>query len=111
MGKAPKAPSPQAQAWAEARKRFHLTHAQVQMARELGLNSRKLGKLANHRQELWKAPLPQFIEYLYRKRFGQERPQTVTPVEHRARPAVGRKAARAAAAPANLGGSAEGGLT
>ena len=79
MGKAPKALSPQAQAWAEARKRFHLTHAQVQMARELGLNSRKLGKLANHRQELWKAPLPQFIEYLYRKRFGRERPQTVTP--------------------------------
>jgi hypothetical protein len=29
----------------------------VQMARELGLSPGKLGKIANHRQELWKAPL------------------------------------------------------
>ena len=111
MGKAPKALSSQALAWVEARKRYHLTHAEVQMARELGLNPRKLGKLANHRQESWKAPLPQFIEYLYRKRFGRERPQAVTPVEQWARLAAGRKAARDAAAPANVGGSAEGGLT
>jgi hypothetical protein len=111
MGKAPKALLPQAQAWVEARKRYHLSHAQVQMARELGLNPRKLGKLASHRQEPWKVPLPQFIEYLYRKRFGRERPQAVTPVEQWARPAAGRKAARDAAAPANVGGSAEGGLT
>ena len=110
MGKAPKALSLQAQAWGEARKRYHLTHAQVQMARELGLNPRKLGKLASHRQEPWKAPLPQFIEY-HRKRFGRERPQAVTPVEQWTRPAAGRKAARDAAAPANVGGSAEGGLT
>jgi hypothetical protein len=44
----------------------------VQMARELGLNPRKLGKIDNHRQEPWKAPLPQFIEHLYLKRFGRE---------------------------------------
>ena len=44
------------------------------MARELGLNPRKLGSLANHRQESWKAPLPDFIEDMYRKRFGRERP-------------------------------------
>ena len=44
------------------------------MARELGLNPRRLGKIANHRQEPWKAPLPQFIEDLYLKRFGRERP-------------------------------------
>src|SRR5688572_29295239 len=48
--------------WIEARKRFHLSHAQVQMARELGMNPRKLGSLANHKQEPWKAPLPIFIE-------------------------------------------------
>jgi hypothetical protein len=100
MGKAPKALSPQVQAWVAARKRYHLSHAQVQMARELGLNPRKLGKLANHRQEPWKAPLPQFIEYLYRKRFGRERPQAVMPVEQWAR----QKAARDAAAPANARG-------
>lgn len=58
--------------WIEARQRYHLSHAQVQMGRELGLNPRKLGKIANHRQEPWKMPLPQFIEHLYQKRFKRE---------------------------------------
>jgi hypothetical protein len=57
------------QLWIDARKRHRLSHEQVQMARELGLNPRKLGKLDNHRQEPWKLPLPAFIEQLYRKRF------------------------------------------
>jgi hypothetical protein len=98
MGKAPKALSPRVQAWVEARKRYHLLHAQVQMARELGLNPRKLGKIANDRQEPWKAPLPQFIEHLYLKRFGRERPQVVTPAGEWARPAVAEKATRNVAA-------------
>ena len=51
MGKFPKSLPPQAQAWTEARQQDHLSHTQVQMARELGLNPRKLGKIANHRQE------------------------------------------------------------
>ena len=51
MRKFPKSLPPQAQAWTEARQQYHLSHAQVQMARELGLNPRKLGKIANHRQE------------------------------------------------------------
>jgi hypothetical protein len=42
------------QEWIEARKRFHLSHAHVQMGRELGLNPRKLGKIDNHDQERWK---------------------------------------------------------
>ncbi len=46
----------------------HLSHAQVQMARELGMNPRKLGSLDNHKQERWKAPLPVFIEQCYRRR-------------------------------------------
>ena len=73
------------QNWIEARKRFHLSHAHVQMARELGMNPKKLGKLDNHRQEPWKAPLPEFIEHLYFKRFGRERPEVVMSVEERAR--------------------------
>ena len=52
------------------------------MAREPGLNPGKLGKLSNHRQEPWKAPLPQFIEHLYLKRFGREQPRVVTPAEN-----------------------------
>jgi hypothetical protein len=82
------------QDWIEARKRFHLSHAHVQMARELGMNPRKLGKLDNHRQEPWKAPLPQFIEHLYFKRFGRERPQVVMSIEDRARAKDAKRAAR-----------------
>jgi len=69
------------QPWIDARKRFHLSHAHIQMARELGLNPKKLGGLANHRQEPWKAPLPEFIAELYRKRFGKDRPDDVRPLE------------------------------
>jgi hypothetical protein len=80
--------------WVEARKRHHLSHAQVQMARELGMNPKKLGKLDNHDQEPWKAPLPQFIEHLYLKRFGRERPQVVMSVEEHARAQRAKKEAR-----------------
>lgn len=67
--------------WFEARKKYRLTHAQVQMARELGLNPKNFGGLANHRQEPWKLPLPSFIEEIYRKRFGVERPSEVFSLE------------------------------
>lgn len=61
-----------------AQGRHHLSDKQVQMARELGLNPDKLGKTDNHRQEPWKAPLPQFIEDIYFKR---EEPETVRPLK------------------------------
>jgi hypothetical protein len=69
------------QVWIDARKKYHLSHAQVQMARELGMNPKSFGKLANHRQEKWKLPLPQFIEELYFKRFGRTQPEQVTSIE------------------------------
>ena len=69
------------QPWFEARKKYRLTHAQVQMARELGLDPKKFGGLANHRQEPWKVPLPNFIEEVYLKRFGVERPAEVMSLE------------------------------
>jgi hypothetical protein len=67
--------------WIEARKRFHLSHAQVQMARELGMDPKKFGGLNNHRQEPWKQPLPQFIATLYQKRFGKAAPDVVRSIE------------------------------
>ena len=76
MAKGKKLP-PKYQAWVDARKRFHLSHAQVQMAQELGMNPKKLGKLANHDQEPWKAPLPIFVESLYWKHFKKRRPDNV----------------------------------
>lgn len=67
--------------WMVAQKRHRLSDKQVQMARELGLNPDKLGKIDNHRQEPWKAPLPQFIEHIYFKRFKREEPETVKPLK------------------------------
>jgi hypothetical protein len=63
--------------WIEAKRRHRLTDEQVQMARELGMNPKKLGKLDNHRQEPWKLPLAQFIQELYQKRFKRPRPEHV----------------------------------
>lgn len=83
MGKA-KMPQ-KLQPWIDARERFHLSHAHIQMARELGLNPKKLGKIANHRQEPWKAPLPVYLEELYERRFGRRRPEKVLSVEELAR--------------------------
>jgi len=71
------------QIWIDARKRHRLSHEQVQVARELGLNPKKLGKLDNHRQEPWKLPLPAFIEQLYRKRFCKDRPDVLLSLEDR----------------------------
>jgi hypothetical protein len=67
--------------WIDARKRFHLSDMHIQMARELGLNPKKFGKLANHEQQPWKAPLPNFIESIYFKRFGKRRPEQVRSIE------------------------------
>ena len=67
--------------WVEAKKKYHLTDVQVQMARELGLNPTKFGGLANHQQEPWKLPLPEFIEELYFKRFKKKQPDTVEMLE------------------------------
>jgi hypothetical protein len=80
------------QVWIVARTRHHLSHAHVQMARELGMNPKKLGKIDNHRQEPWKVPLPQFIEHLYFKRFGKRRPDVVVSIEERARQEADKKA-------------------
>lgn len=67
--------------WIEARKKYRLSHARVQMARELGLNPKNLGSLSNHKQETWKIPLPQYIEHLYQKRFGKILSSDVKPLE------------------------------
>jgi hypothetical protein len=88
---------PDLQLWIDARRRHKLSHAQVLMARELGMNPRKLGKLDNHKQELWKLPLPQFIEKLYLKNFGRTAPEVVVSIEERAKQIAQKKVARKAA--------------
>ena len=74
-------PNRKMQAWIDARRRHRLSHAGVQMARELGMNPAKLGKLDNHDQEPWKMPLREYIEHLYLKRFGRPGPDVVMSIE------------------------------
>ncbi len=85
MAKKKKKPNQKMQAWIEARKRHHLSHTQVQMARELGMNPKKLGKMDNHDQEPWKMPLRLYIEHLYWKRFGKQQPDVVLSIEEKVR--------------------------
>ena len=94
MRKKRKKPNQKMQAWIAARKRHHLSHAQVQMARELGMNPTRLGKKDNRDQEPWKMPLGPYIEHLYSKRFGKERPDVVLSIEEKVRRDEEKKARR-----------------
>jgi len=71
------------QIWIEARNKYYLSDAQIQMARELGMNPKKFGKISNHEQELWKIPLPKFIEECYYKRYNKTVPDKVLSIENR----------------------------
>ena len=51
------------------------------MARELGMNPRKLGSLTDGGLEPWKLPLPEFIVECYRKSFGRSEPEHVRSLE------------------------------
>jgi hypothetical protein len=61
-----------AEEWNEAKRRHRLSDRQVAMAKELGMNPRKFGKIAPNRDERWKAPIGEFIERLHFKRFGRK---------------------------------------
>ena len=89
-----KKPNQKMQGWIDARERHRLSHAEVQMARELGMNPKKLGKLDNHDQEPWKMPLGQYIAHLYAKRFGKEGPDVVLSIEEKIRLDEAKKARR-----------------
>ena len=57
-------------AWTNAKEICRLTARQVEMARALGMNPRKLPGLRPSPQQRWKLPLGEFIEERYWKRFG-----------------------------------------
>ncbi len=94
MAKKKKKTDPKLEAWIDARKRHRLSHAHVQIARELGLNPARLGKIDHHHQEPRKAPLADFIESLYEKRFGRLRPEQVLSIEDIARERARKERAR-----------------
>ena len=91
-----KALPPKYQVWVDARKKFHLSHAQIQMARELGMNPKRLGGKANHDQQKWKVPLPAFIEQRYERQFGKSQPDNVRSIEQMVKDKKQKQAARKA---------------
>jgi len=56
--------------WRNAKKICRLNDRQVEMARALGMNPKKLPGLRPSPQQRWKLPVGEFIEEHYRKRFG-----------------------------------------
>jgi hypothetical protein len=67
------------------------------MARELGLNPAKLGKIYNHKQEPWKLPRPQSIEQLYFERFSKATTENVVSIEERCQLEAAKREVRRAA--------------
>ncbi len=63
------------------------------------MNPAMLGKLDNHKQGPWKLPLPQFIEELHFKRFGNTAPEAVISIKNTARHEQQKNNARRAARP------------
>ena len=72
---------PKLQPWFDARRRFRLSDAEIQMARELGLNPKRFGSLATEKQQPWKLSLGEFIAECYFKRFKRKRPEHVRTLE------------------------------
>src|ERR1700756_3099695 len=68
------------EAWRNAKKICHLSARQVEMARALGMNPKKLPRLRPSPQQRWKLPVGEFIEACYWKRFGGD------PFDHKLEP-------------------------
>lgn len=60
--------------WARAKKLCRLNARQIEMAKQLGMNPRKLPNLIPSPGQRWKAPVGEFIEGLHAKRFGAPPP-------------------------------------
>jgi len=67
--------------WIVAQRKHRLSDKHLQMARELGLNPDKLGKIDNHNQESWKTPLNEFIEDIYLKQFKNSEPDNIRSIK------------------------------
>ena len=65
------------EAWKDAKKICQLNAQQVEMARALGMNPKKLPRLRPGPRQRWKLPVGEFIEACYRKQFGGD------PLDHR----------------------------
>ena len=59
--------------WAEAKRKCRLNEETVKMAKEMGLNPRSLIKNIPSKNEMWKAPVSEWIKDMYETR--QEKAQ------------------------------------
>ena len=66
--------------WVKVKRQCALTDAHVQMARELGMNPRRLIESESTTQGLTQTPLSRRIEDLYLKRFKKPLPDAVAPL-------------------------------
>ncbi|MFT4538174.1 MAG: hypothetical protein ACI841_004900 [Planctomycetota bacterium] len=68
--------------WISARERFGLSHADVQMGRELGFNPRKLGEKAKKQEP--EVTVVELIQKSFVARFKKECPEQAMSIEDRA---------------------------
>lgn len=69
--------------WIDARIKYKLSHAQIEMARELGIDPVKFPGIVGHLQEHSKQPLTVFIEESYKERFGKNEPDDRRSIEQK----------------------------
>jgi SOS-response transcriptional repressor LexA len=83
--------------WIEARKKHRLTHVQTQMARELGMNPKRLLATAQAEGKHKTTPLSEWIATAYAKRFGRQEPSQPMTIEEMAAAHLARRAMKKAA--------------
>lgn len=70
--------------WIALRQIHRLSHAHVQMAREMQMDPRGLHLSVKRDDPLGKLPYEEMIEALYKKQFGRDRPEEIKTVEQMA---------------------------
>ncbi|QDT02767.1 hypothetical protein K227x_11450 [Rubripirellula lacrimiformis] len=84
--------------WITIRKKFGLSHAHVQMARELGMDVKRIRQPAKPDPNMpGRLPLNKYIEKLYFARFDKAQPDEVKTMEDLAAEHLARRAAKKAA--------------
>lgn len=84
--------------WINVRKKFNLSHTHIQMARELGMDPKRIRQPANpDPKQPGRLPLTKYIEKLYVERFDRTQPDDIRSMEELAAEHLARRAAKKAA--------------
>jgi hypothetical protein len=60
--------------WKKSKRVCRMSNEKIRMARELGMGPRNLTKNVPSSTQRWKAPVSEWIQDLYEKRFGRPAP-------------------------------------